>query len=89
MRFANKKEDFIQTVETVALIVSLGAVFFQIWILISSLDAYFKGKYANLLPSVLLSGVALMAGAISVFLTKLNFLKGITEGRSKTYQKNS
>ena len=87
MRFSNKKEDFANTVETVALMISLGAIFLQIWVLISGIETYFKGNYANLFPSVILSGVAFVACIISVFLTNLNFYKGMTEGRTKTYQK--
>ena len=87
MRFSNKKEDFIHMVETVGLIISLGAIFLQIWVLISGIEAYFKAKYTNLLPSVILSGLAFMACGIGVLLTNFNFLKGMTEGRTKTYQK--
>ncbi len=89
MRFSNKKEYFAQTMETMALIISLGAIFLQIWVLLSGIEAYFKGKYANLLPSVILSGLAFMACGVSIFLTNLDFLKGMTEGRSKTYQKKN
>jgi hypothetical protein len=89
VRFSNKQEDFVHTIESVALIISLGAIFLQIWVLLSGIEAYFKGHYANLLPSVILSGLAFMACGVSVLLTNINFLKGMTEGRSKTYQKKS
>jgi len=89
MRSSNKKEDFVRTMETVALIISLGAIFLQIWVLLSGIEAYFKGKYANLLPSVFLSGLAFIACGVSVLLTNMDFLKGMTEGRSKTYQKEN
>ncbi len=88
MRFSNKKEDFANTVETVGLMISLGAIFLQIWVLISGIEALFKGKYANLLPSVILSGLAFFACGMSVFLTQLSFLKGLTTGRTKIYQKS-
>lgn len=71
MRFANKREDFIRTVETVGLVISLGAVFFQIWVLISALEASFNGKFSNLFPSVILSGLALLASFSSILLTKV------------------
>ena len=89
MRFSNKQEDFVHTIETVALIISLGAIFLQIWVLLSGIEAYFKGKYTHLLPSVILSGLAFVACGISVLLTNMHFLKGMTEGRSKTYQKKN
>ncbi|MCB9771556.1 MAG: hypothetical protein H6754_03315 [Candidatus Omnitrophica bacterium] len=88
MRFQNKKEEFAATVETVCLILSLGAVFLQIWVLISAIEAYLQGKYANLLPAVILSGIAFAGCGMSALLTRIDFLKGITEGRTKTYQKN-
>lgn len=86
MRFENKKEQFFQTIQWVALIISLGAIFFQIWVLISAVDAYLKGRDVILFPSMILSGLALLACGVSVALTNLNFLKGIRVGRSKTYE---
>lgn len=85
MRFENKQEQFIQTIEWVALITSLGAIFLQIWVLITGVEAYLRGRDAILFPSMLLSGLALLACGVSVALTNLNFLKGIRVGRSKTY----
>jgi|CXWL01.1.fsa_nt_gi hypothetical protein len=89
MRFANKKEEFVRAVETVALIISFGGIFLQIWVLISGLESYFKGKYENLLPSVILSGLAFLACGIGIFLTNLDFLKGMSDGRTKTYRKSN
>jgi hypothetical protein len=89
MRFADKKEEFVRTVETVALFVSLGAIFLQIWVLLSGIESYLAGNYENLLPSVILSGLAFAACGIGVLLTNMDFLKGITEGRTKTYQKDN
>ena len=89
MKFSDKKEEFAQLVETVGLMISLGTIFLQIWVLISGIEAYFKGNYANLFPSVILSGIAFSASVISVFLTNLKFSKGMSEGRTKTYQKKS
>ena len=53
------------------------------------IESYLKGKYANLLPGVILSGLTFVACGMSMLLTNLNFLKGMTEGRTKTYQKKS
>ncbi len=89
MRFANKKEDFLRTVEAVGLIISMGAVFLQIWILLSGIESFFKGNYSNLFPSMILSGFAFLACLFSIFLTKIDFLKGMNEGRSKSYQKKN
>ncbi len=87
MRFANKKEEFTQMIEAVALLVSLGAMFLQIWVLFSAIESYFQRNYVNLLPSVILSGLAFMACGGSILLTQIDFFKGVTEGRSRSYQK--
>lgn len=87
MRFENKKENFVRAIETVALFISLGAIFLQIWILISGLESYFNDRHEHLMPSVVLSGLAFMACGLGVLLTNLDFLKGMSEGRTKTYQK--
>lgn len=89
MRFSNKRENFAQTTETMALIISLGAIFFQIWVLFSAIESFFRGQYTNLLPSVILSALAFLAAGVAVILTNINSFKGATEGRTKTYQKGS
>lgn len=86
MKFKNKLEEFHNTLEFLCVIISLGAVFFQIWILISAVQAYFDGKFNNLFPSVILSGIAFIACGISALLTGANPMKGVTQGRTKTYQ---
>lgn len=87
MRFADKREDFIRTVETVALIISLGGIFLQISVLSSALEAYFRGRQENLFPCVIMSGLAFAACGFGVLLTNMNFLRGISDGRTKTYRK--
>ena len=87
MRFKNKIQEFHDSIEFVCLIVSLGAIFLQIWLVISAIQAYFEQKWDNLLPAVILSGMAFVACGISALLTGINPMKGITEGRTKTYQK--
>ena len=71
MKFSNKKEDFNLMVEAVGLMISLGAVFFQVWILLSGIESYLSGKYANLLPSVILSGAAFLACGGSILLINI------------------
>lgn len=87
MRFKNKIEEFHQTLELLCLVISLGAVFFQIWILISGVQSYFEGKFENLVPAMILSGIAFVACGVSALLTGVDPMKGITQGRTKTYQK--
>ncbi len=89
MRFIDKKAEFQQTMESVCLFMSLGAVFFQIWVLMIALDAYMKGVFHIVIPLTILSGLGLLVCGASVYLTQINYLKGITEGRTQTYQKIS
>lgn len=86
MKFQNKKEELRQTIGLVALIISLGAISLQIWVLFSALEAFFQRRFEILLPSVFLSGLAFLACGASALLTKVNFIKGLSEGRTKTYQ---
>ncbi len=85
MRFENKREQFTQMVERLGMVISLGAIFLQIWVLTNGVEAYLRGRDAILFPSMLLSGLALLACGVSVALTNLNFLKGLRVGRSTTY----
>jgi hypothetical protein len=87
MKFKNKIEEFHQMLELLCLIISLGAVFFQIWILISGVQAYFEGKFENIVPAVILSGIAFLVCGVSALLTGVDPMKGIAQGRTKTYQK--
>lgn len=87
MRFRDKKEEFNRTVESICLLVSLGAIFFQIWVLISAIEASFKGNHEVLFPSMIVSGLAFLAAGACALLPNMSFLKGMTEGRTNTYQK--
>ncbi len=87
MKFLDKREEFVHTIETVCLFICLGAIFFQIWILLSAIESSFKGNVTSLLPSMILSGLAFITCGVSVLLTNMGFLKGMSEDRSKTYQK--
>lgn len=89
MRFVDKKAYFQKTIETVCLFLSSGAVFLQIMVLGNAIEAYQSGNFSVLLPLMLLSGFAFVICGINVLLTKVNFLKGITEGRTKTYLKDT
>lgn len=89
MRFSDKKKEFVNAVESMALMLSIGAIFLQIWILFSAIESYFKAQYENILPSLILSAIAFLACGVSVLLTYVNFFKGMGEGRSHTYQKKS
>ncbi|MCA9398500.1 MAG: hypothetical protein KC618_02040 [Candidatus Omnitrophica bacterium] len=85
MRFKDKKQEVAAMVEIVCLILSSGAVFLQIWILSSTIEAWFEGTTHGLVASVILSGVALLTCLLTAWTTTLDFTKGITEGRTWTY----
>ena len=72
MKFSDKREEFIHTIETVCLFISLGAIFFQIWILLSAIESSFKGNFTSLLPSMILSGLAFITCGVSVLLTNMD-----------------
>jgi len=74
-------------VESVCLILSCGAVFLQIWILSSAIEAWFEGTTHGLIASVILSGVALLTCLLTAWTTTLDFTKGIVEGGTVSYHK--
>lgn len=87
MRFKDKKQEIQGMVESVCLFLSGGAVFLQIWILSSMIESWFEGNTHGLIASVILSGFALSACILAAWTTTLDFSKGITEGRTVSYNK--
>lgn len=85
MKFQDKQAGIVGMVETVCLILSLGAIFLQIWILLSGLEAYFQGNPESLSGSLVLSGVAVFVCALAAWTTTIDFMKGLKEGRTVTY----
>lgn len=85
MRFKDKKQEVADMVENVCLILSSGAVFLQIWILSSTIETWFEGTTHGLIASVILSGIALLTCLLTAWTTTLDFTKGISEGRTWTY----
>ena len=89
MKFRDVRMDTKNTVELVCLFLSLGAIFFQIWILATSWEAYFQGHTQRLLPSVILSFFGFAICGLTAWTTGMSFMKGMEEGRTKTYQKQT
>lgn len=85
MKFRDVRLETRKTIEVVCLILSLGSIFMQIWILATSLEAFFQGKIQHLLASVLLSMVAFGVCALTAWTTGMDLMKGSEQGRSKTY----
>ena len=80
MRFRDSRASTIEMIETVCLLLSSGAVFLQIWILLSGFESFFKGQYDHLGASVILSGVALLVCGLAAWTTTLNFYKNGEKG---------
>lgn len=89
MRFRDVREETKKTIEIVCLILSLGCIFIQIWILATTLEAFFQGKTQHLLASSMLSMVAFGVCALTAWTTGMNLLKGTEEGRTQTYNKDT
>lgn len=69
MRFKDRTAEKVQMVETLCLILSLGAIFIQIWILASSMESYLRGGPAHLGAAVIMSGIGLACCALAAFTT--------------------
>ncbi len=89
MKFRDVRQENRNSVEFVCLLLSLGAIFFQIWILSSSWEAFFQGNSYRLIPGVILSFIAFLVCALTAWTTGMSFMKGMDEGRTKTYYKNT
>jgi hypothetical protein len=89
MKFRNASEETQRGIETVGLILSLGAIFFQIWVLATSLEAHLAGHDHRLLAYTIFSFISFLVCALSAWSTGLQIMKGSQEGRSTTYHKKT
>jgi hypothetical protein len=89
MKFHDTRIETRNAIELVCLILSLAAIFFQIWILSTSLEAYFQGHKDRLLPAVIFSVISFLVCALTAWTTGMSFMKGMEEGRTKTYRKDT
>ncbi len=89
MRFRNVRAETEKTLEGVCVIIAISAIFFQIWILSTSLEALFQGKNEHLIGAVFFSGICLAFCGLTAWLTTFHHLKGHHEGRSTTYHKET
>lgn len=89
MKFRDARLETRRTIELVCLLLSLAAIFFQIWILSSSWEAYFQGQTNRLLPAVIFSFISFLVCALTAWTTGMSFMKGVDEGRTKTYFKKN
>lgn len=73
MRFKNRAEETSQMVGNLCLFVSLGALFIQIWTLMSAVESYLRGDYQHLGPALILSLIALACCGLSAWTTLFDF----------------
>lgn len=69
MKFKNRHAENAQMIENVCLILSLGAIFTQIWILVSAMESYLEGKTSHLVGALILSGIALLCCGLTAATT--------------------
>ncbi len=69
MRFKDPVSENLEMRDYLGLILSLGAIFIQIWILSSSVHSYFLGNVQYLEEALVLSGLALSCCALSSWTT--------------------
>ncbi len=83
MKFRNRNDETVQMVENICLILSLGAIFVQIWALMSGVESYLEGKHKYLIASLILSALCLACSALTAFTTTLQLsnLKNSRESR--------
>ena len=89
MKFRDARQETRRAIESVCLILSLGSIFIQIWVLATTLEAYFQGRTQHLLASTILSLVAFGVCALTAWTMGMDLLKGAEEGRTETYNKHT
>jgi len=73
MRFGSRQIETNQMIGNVCLILSLGAIFIQIWILMSATESYLEGKTDYILGALILSGLALACCTLTAATTLYYF----------------
>ncbi len=81
MKFRDVRQENKNSIELICLLLSLGAIFIQIWILTSSWEAYFEGDNHRLIPAIVLSFCAFLACALSAWTTGMSFMKKMDDER--------
>lgn len=71
MKFKDRHSENAQMIENVCLILSLGAIFVQIWVLFSAMESYLEGETSHLAGALVLSGIALLCCGLTAFTTTL------------------
>lgn len=89
MRFKDRNAEMMQSVENLCLILSLGAIFIQIWVLISAVDSYLAAKWHFLGAAMVLSGICLACCVLTAWTTTLNVTGNAGKNKSRGGYENS
>lgn len=82
MKFRSRVPETVAMIENVCLVLSLGAIFVQIWLLISAMEMLLKGNSGHLGAAVLLSGIALGCCGLTALTTLGPFSGGRKRGEA-------
>jgi hypothetical protein len=88
MKFRDVRSETKKSIEIVCLLLSLGAIFFQIWILATTMESFFQGHKDRLLVGTILSFIAFCLCLLTAWTTGMEPMKGAEEGRTRTYFKD-
>ncbi len=75
MRFKDREAEHLELKETLGLILSLGAIFVQIWVLTSAMHSLLSGQTEYLMAALILSAAALACCALTALTTMPRFLR--------------
>jgi len=73
MKFKDRNESERETKEILGIVLGLGAIFIQLWILSSSVHSSFLGKTEHLGASLLLSTLCLFCSVMAALTTFKNY----------------
>jgi len=82
MRFKDREAEQLELRETLGLILSLGAIFIQVWVLTSAMHSLLAGETEHLMAALILSGAALACCALTALTTMPRFLRLLSRNRA-------
>jgi hypothetical protein len=82
MRFKDREAEQLELRETLGLILSLGAIFIQIWVLTSAMHTFLSGESKHLLAALILSGASLACCVLTALTTMPGFLRLLSRNRA-------
>jgi Ca2+/Na+ antiporter len=87
MKFKDREAEHLELKETLGLILSLGAIFIQIWVLTSATHSLLSGQARHLAAALVLSAAALGCCALTALTTMPDFLNYLTRGKASRFSK--